>query len=76
MPSDTQGIGTIQDNSIYLLSVADSLGLSTVTSNMRGCEVRLKQTQAIDKSCAALFSHRRPSEWNKLPLAVTLSTQL
>ena len=49
----------------------DSLGLSTVTSNTRGCGMRLKQSRAINKSCAALFSHRGPSKRNKLPLAVT-----
>ena len=36
----------------------DSLGLSTVTSNTRGCGEQLKQARAINKSCAALFSHR------------------
>ena len=54
----------------------DSLGLSIVTSNTRGCRVRLKQTRAINKSCAALFSHRGSSEWNKLPLAVTKHSTL
>ena len=49
----------------------DSLGLSTITLNTRGCGVRLKQTRAINKSYAALFCHRGPSEWNKLPLTVT-----
>ena len=49
----------------------DSLGLFTVTSNKRGSGMHMKQTRAIFKSCAALFSNRGPSEWNKLPLAVS-----
>jgi hypothetical protein len=48
---------------------AEELGLRQLNSTTRG--VRLVQRRAVSRVTSASFSVRVPSEWNKLPSAVT-----
>ena len=44
------------------------IGLSTVTSNVRGKDIRIVQQKASNAECAAHFKCRAASQWNKQPL--------
>ena len=46
------------------------IGLSVVTSNSRGKDIRLVQQNASNAMCAAHFKCRAASQWNKLPFNI------
>ena len=53
-----------------------SLGLSVITSNVRGCGTRLVQRRIVSRTCSGIFPYRVPTRWNKLPLSITGSLTL
>ena len=53
-----------------------SLALSVITSNVRGCGIRLVERRIFSRTCSGLFPHRVPARWNKLPLSITGSLTL